>query len=294
MQIQHFKDSLPQPIRAILRQIRTTAFFISYDVQATRATVNPHPIFILGNQKSGTSAIAALLGDLTGLSVAVDLSKEVKKPTYHRVCQGQLPFSKFVQTHKLEFSKQIIKEPNLTLLYPHLRQHFPSAQFVFVLRDPRDNIRSILNRLNLPGHRSQLTPADQQTISLAWQLILNTNWLGQGGSSYIERLAIRWNLMADVYLNHPEQMRLIRYEDFRANKIETLMALAQATGLQPCHDIRDRLDVQFQPKGNRTVDWHDFFGDRNLAKIEQLCGSRMKALNYSSSDVATVSEEGAC
>ena len=37
--------------------------------------VNPSPIFVLGNQKSGTSAISMLLGELSGLSVTKDFVK---------------------------------------------------------------------------------------------------------------------------------------------------------------------------------------------------------------------------
>lgn len=44
-------------------------------------------------------------------------------------------------------------------LYGPLRDRFPKAQFAMVLRDPRDNIRSICDGLSLPGDKSALDPS---------------------------------------------------------------------------------------------------------------------------------------
>ncbi len=58
-------DSAPdwQPI-ALLRRARSAA---QVRLGNMTARVNQTPIFVLGNQKSGTSAIAALLGAATSL-----------------------------------------------------------------------------------------------------------------------------------------------------------------------------------------------------------------------------------
>src|SRR6266446_1585567 len=149
------------------------------------ARVHPKPVFILGNQKSGTSAIAGLLSAATGLPVTLDFMAEIKRPRYPDVLGGKLPFSNFVRHHKLCFSRPLIKEPSITLMYEHLHSYFPQAQFVFVVRDPRDNIRSILDRLNLPGNVSELSALQRSAVSPAWKLVLDSRWLGFPEGSYI-------------------------------------------------------------------------------------------------------------
>src|SRR5882724_5729315 len=106
-------------------------------LQGMTARVRSNPVFILGNQKSGTSAIATLLAEATGLSLTLDILPEIKNPRYPQVVRGELRFRDFVRRYKLCFSRHIIKEPNITLLHDRLRAYFPEAQFVFVVRDPR-------------------------------------------------------------------------------------------------------------------------------------------------------------
>ncbi|NEP45581.1 MAG: hypothetical protein F6K35_42755, partial [Okeania sp. SIO2H7] len=147
---------IPKPLKSPYYKLREFKNSIVFELQTRTAKINPQPILVLGNQKSGTSAIAALLAEMTDLSVTIDLRKEIPNPTYDKIIKGELTFSEFVQLNKLDFSRDIVKEPNLTLLDRELAEYFPNSDFVFVIRDPRDNIRSILNRLQLPGNLTKL------------------------------------------------------------------------------------------------------------------------------------------
>jgi hypothetical protein len=249
-------------------------------VEGVFARVRPDPIILLGNQKSGTTAIAALLAEMTGLSAALDLKKEMKDPVIDRIKTGGLSMGDFVRRNKLDFSREIIKEPSLSPYYRELAEEFPRARFVMVIRDPRDNIRSILNRLKIPGSLSDISPDQRSRISRAWELIIDGRWLGLEGASYIEMLAARWNYIADLYLANPDRMILVKYEDFTRNKMGTLLGLASALGLEKKRDVSGRVDVQFQPAGDRSVRWIDFFGPGNLAAIERICSERMRRLGY--------------
>ena len=181
--------------------------------------ITKKPIIILGNQKSGTSVIAALLGKISRKSVTIDLINDVKNPKFHLVKQGHLAFDEFVNLNKADFSRQIIKEPNLTLFYDEMSSYFPGAKFVFVIRDPRDNIRSILNRLDLPGGHVGPNVNMLDSVPDAWKYVLEANWMGIEGDNFVESLANRWNYMADVYLNNKDDMALIKYEDFNKSKV---------------------------------------------------------------------------
>ncbi|WP_413165278.1 sulfotransferase [Capilliphycus salinus ALCB114379] len=275
-----FHQFIPPPIQPLYSKVRELRDYIEREIKTQRAKINPHPIIVLGNQKSGTSVIAALLGKLTNLSVTIDLYKEIDHPLHHQVIQGKLSFEEFVRLNKLDFSREIVKEPNLTLLYDNLLEYFPESQVVFVVRDPRDNLRSILNRLQLPGNLPQLNTKHWESMSPTWRLIIESQGLNLPGENYIERMAHRWNYMADLYDNHADRMILIRYEDFLKNKVGQIKTLAQELELKPSNDISDQVNIQFQSRGDRKVKWTDFFGTENLSKIESICNNNMKKLNY--------------
>jgi hypothetical protein len=243
--------------------------------------LSTQPVFVFGNQKSGTTAIAGLLAMACGLSVTQDLVGEMASPTFDRVITGQLPIDTFVAANWLAFTRDIIKEPNLTLLHAHLARIFPEARRVFVIRDPRDNIRSILDRLNIPGTTAGFAKTSPDRISPAWQLGLDGRWLGLTGDGYIELLAERWNRMADVFLDRRQETILVRYEQFVQDKVNQIIGIAERLAFDTVADIGGAVDYQFQPRGqHRDLPWPVFFGAVNLKAIERICGERMGQFGY--------------
>lgn len=113
-----------------------------------------------------------------------------------------------------------------------------------------------------------------------WRLGLDGKWQGLEGDNYIEVMAARWNLAADMYLDHNDEMILIRYEDFLKDKIGSIQQLATTLGLKPFKDISSKLDLEYQPRGDRNVTWIKFFGEKNLERIERICGSKMEPFGY--------------
>jgi hypothetical protein len=182
--------------------------------------------------------------------------------------------------NRLSFSRDIVKEANLTIFYDELITHFPQSRFVFIVRDPRDNIRSQLNLMGIPGDFTQLSSKHLKNLPRGWDIIIDGRWLGLKGENYIEMLAARWNFMADVYLKHIDNLILIRYEEFMRDKCGEIAHLACDLGLTPINDISNKVDFQFQPRGNRPVRWESFFGADNLGRIEHICGERMHFLKY--------------
>lgn len=244
------------------------------------ARANEHAIIVLGNSKSGTTVIAALLAEYGALSVTLDFWPRLRRPsTLAAVHDGRLPFDRFIRRFRADFSRDVVKDPHLTFLYPRLAERFPEARFVMVVRDPRDNIRSILNRLGLPGDRDELSPEDYRRMRPLWEAILKSPWLEVGGG-YIQRLAARWSLGAEVYSRHQANMQLIRYEDFLKDKRGAIQALADRLGVPQAGSIDDKLETRYQPPGDQDVDWLDFFGRDNLHIIESVCAKEARALGY--------------
>lgn len=245
------------------------------------ATVHPDPVIVLGTQKSGTTAIASLLAAAVGEGVTDDVFYRYSEPIESKLLAGRMDFATFVDRYRGHFANRIIKEPSFTFLYTGLEKVFPDARYVFVLRDPRDTIRSVLNRLDLPGNLHELDAHHLKRWRpwIGWGLILRGAGLPRG-ETYIDRLAIRWRVAAELLLAHRERFILVRYEDFRGDKRGQIHQLAAQLDLPVRHDITDRLDVPYQRRGNPSVRWEEFFGPANLQRIDTICGETMRALGY--------------
>lgn len=242
-------------------------------------TKTKKPIFILGNQKAGTSVVAALLGKAVDKSVAIDIGG-FYEPVFSEIFEKKISLNKAIDTYaKIEFSKKIIKEPNITLLYDQLKETYPDSQYIFIVRDPFQNIRSILNRVKLSGNKNYQS-SDELKLSTEWHKIIFGDWLGFDYKNYVHSLALRWCYMVDIYLNQPDQFILVKYEDFLADKIGYIDVLAERVGYESMIDISDSTEKSFQIKGNRQTNLNDFFEEINYDIIKQTCLSRMKRLNY--------------
>jgi Sulfotransferase family len=267
-------------IRKALGPAKHRALRLYHRAASLVSTPNPKAVMGLGNQKSGTTAIVALLARHTNSSVTLDLP-DIAGPVKIRMKTGEISFQSFVRRNASYLSRDIIKEPNLTFFYDELKRAFPQARYLMIVRDPRQNIRSILNRLELPGNLATLDDHWMDRVHPNWKADIEGKWLGLKGRNYIEVLAARWNLSADVYLEHRADMVLLRYEDFSAAKAAVIADVAPRLGLEGRKDITGEVDRQYQPRGNRSIPVEAFFGPDNLRLILSSCGERMSLLGYS-------------
>jgi hypothetical protein len=250
---------------------------LAHSLGRDSARIPTDPVLVFGNQKSGTSAVATLLGELCDLSMTID-DPQIRPDAMREFALGRDDFRAFVQRHPKEFSAQLIKHPNLTFFVDRVLEVFPDAKVVFVVRDPRGNIRSILQRRKVRGDLEQI---DAETMSqIGGPAMYDPELWGGEGENYIGHMALRWNFANDAYLRHAQRFVLCRYEDFCSDKLAHLNELASKLGLAAVNDVRSRLDVQFQPAGDHSISWQQFFGARNLERIETLCAHRMDKLGY--------------
>lgn len=256
------------------RSIRWTRDYV-------RFRLNRGPIIVLGNQKSGTSAIAHLLADCCGLSKTVDIP--VVWERIPQLASGQIRLTALARSAPGQFTADVIKEPHLTFAFDEVLRTFPAATHVFVVRDPRDNIRSILDRLDLPGDTDSLDPDHELPPGWAPVLYHGGGPAGDDGG-LVRRLAARWRDAVGVYYRAEAasvDVHLVRYEDFLEDKEAYIRELARRVGRRPGRSISNRVDVQFQPRGShRGLGWESFYSRRNLAIIEELCGREMDRLGY--------------
>lgn len=247
-------------------------------VRSLRRFGNQSPeVIIAGNQKSGTTAIAKLLAHATGKTLQNDIPA-LWPPHVYEFLQLKRPISHFLRTNPSSFSAEIVKEPNLTFFLPELVAIFPETRFVFVVRDPRDNIRSILNRRGVPGNLEQLTDSIMSTQERSY--IGNPHiWKSEDGH-YVSQQALKWNACVDAYERVKTGIILIRYEDFKSDKINQIGQLAQRLGLYCKYSIANIMDVPFQPRGDSSVSWEKFFGMANLKRINDICQVNMNKFGY--------------
>jgi len=242
-------------------------------------SLNSTKLVILGNQKSGTTAIASLLAEASNQSVLLD-SKLLWEPNFSKLKKGELSLSKLINSNKSIFSKNIIKEPNLTFLYDQLKNVFPKdVKYLFIVRDPRSNIRSILDRINTRGDLKSLL-LNEETYSSHELALFDKETMNYTYDHYIEQLAERWTQSVELYLANKSHFHLIRYEDFLIDKKESIISLCQKLDFSSKIDIASKIDIQYQPKGKSNMNWKDFFGTENLYKINRICSKCFSELDY--------------
>lgn len=246
------------------------------------SSINHRPVFIYGHHKSGTTAVAKLLAEATRTRLASDLFNAWESYPLEELVLEHLSFTDYVNSKRYHFSAGIIKEPDFTYIHDQVSTAFPEARFVFIVRDPRETIRSILDRLSFPGDQTCLTAGMIETLSTlpGWKMILDPSPLAIRDAHYIAVLAHRWRLAAEVYLRHSNTVALIKYEDFCRAPQSSIENLATALGLPIKADISKISRKNFQPPGTRNRRWQEVFGDRNLQRIEDICGNIMMRLGY--------------
>lgn len=273
-----FKHFLENPSRSVAN----LNYRLRESWRRRTARIHPNPVFVLGNQKSGTSAIAALLGEATGLSYTIDILC-LYEGLEERLLQGAATFDEVIYRGRYYFSKDIVKDPGLTFFYNEIALRFPESKRVFVLRDPRQNIRSILNRLKLPGNLDDLSAEQWQALKQefpGWYPVLEGSLAGHQGSTYIETLALRCQRVFQLYQIHQTNCIPVHYEAFNQDKVQTIHNLASQLGLTVTQSIDHVKDKQFQPKGNTDITLEAFFGADNLKCIEAICQREMIAMGY--------------
>lgn len=256
-------------------------------LRAMRAVPHEDPVLVLGTQKSGTSAIAALLGIATGLPATIDLRRDFERPLAPAVAAGRVSFARFLRRHAEAFANPIVKDPNLTFLLPRLLDRWPHARLVFVRRDAVQTVRSVLDRLGIPGDLESLDEARLASLPPGWRCVLDSRWCerlaphgdpGRARLHYVEELARRCLLAdrvaAEALAGRPGRSFEVRYESFREAKAAAIEALAAALGLK----VRDRaalaaaVDHPFQPAGRAaSADPQAFFG-ANLPRLLAAAG----------------------
>lgn len=246
-------------------------------LRARHAVPNPRPLFVFGNQKSGTTAVAALLAAATEKTVTLDFAGATE-PYIGRLLRHETKMDEFVRANAWAFAADIVKEPSLTFAAPELMAHFGVTRAAFVIRHPHDNIRSILDRLKLPGDLPALD-ADAIDANRTWRSQLAGRDLGLPNDHYVTNLARRWLRAVEIFQGARAKFQLVHYDEFRADRPAAIARLAATLDLEVKSDIAPIMNHSFQRRGTPRPA-QEFFGTDNLSRIDHICGEAAQSLGF--------------
>jgi len=130
---------------------------------------------------------------------------------------------------------KFLKLPEVTLCYPWMQAMFPDATYVYWVRDPRDALRHLSDRLDIWNHWGIDRVALDDVVGEA-ALDEATR---DAPPSVVQ--AMSWKYQYDIVKSVPEPERFItmRYEDFCIDHEQEVARLAEFLGmeLEPLGDI---------------------------------------------------------
>ncbi|HSK82481.1 MAG TPA: sulfotransferase [Rubrobacter sp.] len=115
----------------------------------------------------------------------------------------------------------IIKEPNGSIGSPLLMEALPESRMIFLIRDPRDVVASSMDARSEGSWLSERREAQRPTSKPD----RNPNvYVRMRANSYVQQIEKTWQ----AYRAHGGRKVLVRYEDLRADTLETMKRIYSA------------------------------------------------------------------
>jgi hypothetical protein len=126
------------------------------------------------------------------------------------------------------------KTPKNALRIPFFERLFPDARFIFLWREPRANISSIMQAWRSGKWR---TYPRLEGFVLPWSLLLPPGWEEMQGRPLEEIAAFQWQITNSIILEDlsalaADRWTMVNYDDFLAEPAKNLMRLCRFAGLE--------------------------------------------------------------
>jgi hypothetical protein len=255
------------------------------------------PVFILGSPRSGTTMLFQLLDrsrSLASLGYGSQFIWEMFRPRHmtvgasHAAGPGDLTER---ERRVVSWSIDRIagdmpyldKFPRMVLRAEYLQALYPDARFVYIARDGRAAVSSLITGWRTPGKFGQGTalPVPLEIDGYTgpvWRFLLPPGWEEYArGRTLAEVCAFQWSAGNEALLDARERMGRdrfveVRYEDLVARPVETTTAMLDELGLAGDPDVLahaaalDRNVTQTAVTPPRPDKWRD----ENPVEIESI------------------------
>ncbi|MDQ3962334.1 MAG: sulfotransferase, partial [Actinomycetota bacterium] len=201
------------------------------------------PVFIIGAPRSGTSLLYAILRQSSHLKHYPGESHEIWEADYHPALRGwesnaltaadltddaaaRIRRSFFLvagRKHRL-----LDKTPRNALRIPFIEALFPDATYVYLQRDGRENVNSLINAWRTPRYRTYELPEEHSIPGVDpkwWKFVLYPGWRDDRAGPLEVVCAKQWVHSNDHALAASEEIGRdrwveIRYEDLVARPVD--------------------------------------------------------------------------
>ena len=269
------------------------------------------PIFIVGAPRSGTSLLYAILRRSSQLRHWPGESHEIWEADVHPATRGwdsnalaesdvtpdiaaRIRRSFFLVTGKKH--RLLDKTPRNALRVPFVDAIFPDARYIYLRRDGRENVNSLINAWRTPRYRTYELPEPHSIPGVDprwWKFVLYPGWREDSRGPLEVVCAKQWIASNDHLLDArdviPDQRWIdIRYEDLVDRPEEEVGRLLQALELPYEAPIRARAAAtSTTPINVVTPPERGKWRRENRAQIEAivpLIAPTMEKLSYDDED----------
>lgn len=162
---------------------------------------------------------------------SVDLARRL-----HAAVSERLVDSAMRPADAMEGRRFLEKTPKNSLRIPLLERVFPDAQFIFLWRDPRENLSSIMEAWRSGNFQ---TYRDLEGFEGPWSLVLPPGWRNLDGRPLEDIAAFQWDAVNRIVL---DDLALLPRHRWTAFEYADLVSDAQGTIERLCGFLRMRLD----------------------------------------------------
>jgi len=149
-----------------------------------------------------------------------------------------IPYLRLAPAERPRGIRLLEKTPRNALNIPFLLEVFPEARFVFLHRDARENVASIIEawKVGLQGDRFVTFRDLPGWDRPAWCFLLPPGWRSLIGKPLAEIAAFQWSSSNNIILDHLADLPAARwhpvsYAHLVAAPMETLISLSRFAGL---------------------------------------------------------------
>jgi hypothetical protein len=264
------------------------------------------PIFIIGAPRSGTSILFSILRSSAALAHWPGEAHEVWEAEHHPALRGwesnaldaadadadttaRIRRSFFLVTGR---KRLIDKTPRNALRIPFVKAIFPNAHFVFLMRDGRENVNSLINAWRTPRYRTYRLPEPHSIPGVDpvwWKFVLYPGWKDDEQGPLERVCARQWVASNEFALDAFEEVDAahrvdVRYENLVADPITAIRLVCERLEVTTDDQLMDRakalnrtpINVVTPPEAGK---WKRE-NPKEIAAIEDLIAPTMQRMGY--------------